>query len=83
MATKATYKCKECKDEFDATTGNLMLSTEFRCDLCDHQVYIKNGEDDIKKCPKCNGEMKKNLNPMCPSCKKRNVEFVKNLIFID
>jgi len=85
MALRATYLCENCGNNFDATSGNLMRSKEFRCSECDSTEYVLYGEVEAfdHKCKKCEGKMEVFNYPMCQKCKTRKVKIVQNLMMID
>jgi len=65
-----------------------MLAQEYRCVNCDTAKYIRwadvnyteedllslPSEKDLGVCEKCGGELRKDLEPMCPKCKSKDVE---------
>jgi DnaJ-class molecular chaperone len=85
MATRSTYECQNCHNQFDATMGNLRKAKEFRCVACDAVQYVPYSEvEDFKNsCQKCNGQMDILAQPMCPQCKGRDAKAVKLLAMID
>ena len=85
MATRSTYECQTCNNQFDATRGNLMRSKEFRCTDCDTVEYVPHSEVNNFNhiCKKCSGKMDALTHPMCSKCKGRNTKAVKLLVNID
>ena len=72
--------CPTCGGVAIALFGN---DNECKCDNKDWQKgLILTFEDEARDivedptgdCPKCGGELRSGLNPMCPECKSRNTE---------
>lgn len=86
MGKKARYKCKKCGNEFESREGGGFNFIEYRCVNCDSIKSVKSErrissrkyklptKEEIGVCEKCGGELKKDLKPMCPVCKSRDVE---------
>lgn len=91
MGMECVYHCRECGEEFVSREGGGFEFNEYRCVDCDHMksVSLINRDDPeaklvmpskekIGRCYKCGGELRADIGPMCPNCKSRNMEDVKN-----
>lgn len=86
MGKKAIYQCNKCKNEFRSQEGGGLTFIEYRCVDCDNIKRVKSErgvspgkyklptKEEIGVCEKCGGELKKDLGPICPVCKSRDVE---------
>lgn len=90
MGKIADYKCKKCSHVFESKGGGGFIFDEYRCVDCDQikAVKLKSKSErvpveDVGKCSKCGGGLRKDLDPMCPKCKSREVECVKTKMFYD
>ena len=92
MAFLSKFKCNNCGNEFEAKYGDTRIFIEFRCVDCDNVKYIKRDIYRLKKeiaileigvCENCGGEFKRDLKPMCPVCKSRDVEEKEILVIFD
>ena len=95
MGHSGTYKCKDCRNEFDSHEGGGFVFIEYRCVECDTiknvnsnrtvspKEYKAPTKKEIGICKKCGGELKDNIRPMCPKCRSRNVEVESIFIYYD
>jgi DNA-directed RNA polymerase subunit RPC12/RpoP len=94
MGTEAIYKCLKCGKEFESSLGGGFYFELFRCVKCDKTKRIMTFDKKtherleitpkrIGKCSKCKGELKQDLNPMCPVCKSREVEGKEITLYYD
>lgn len=95
MGQKAIYKCNKCNNEFKSQEGGGFSFIEYRCINCDTIKAVKGDrrvssedykpptKEKIGVCEKCGGELKDDLNPMCPKCKSRDVKVKEILLMYD
>ena len=95
MGHEALYRCLSCGHEFRSHEGGGFLFIEFRCVQCDWikavesnrrvppESYRPPTSEEIGLCPRCGGELRSDLEPMCPGCGSRNVEVKEIQTFYD
>ncbi len=86
MGYKGSFICQDCKNEFESREGGGMMFLEYRCVACDtikavpsnrrlpYDQYVRPTAEQVGTCEQCSGELRSDLQPMCPSCKSRNVK---------
>ncbi|MFC1906895.1 hypothetical protein ACFLW8_02265 [Chloroflexota bacterium] len=96
MGTKSVYRCLDCGNEFTAREGGGFNFIEYRCVDCDTIKAVRCnsrivppgewtplGSEEISVCPKCGGELRRDIGPMCQKCKSRNVECIEDILNYD
>ncbi len=88
MGSRSTYRCLNCRNTFIARRGGGFCFIEYRCVNCDTIKSVKcmnrgvsldeywepPNPEQIGVCPKCGGELRDDIGPMCPECKSRDIE---------
>ena len=86
MGYQGPYICQACGNTFQSRAGGGFLFIEYRCVNCDAIKTVKSNRRvpsseytpptaaEVGVCEQCGGELKSDLQPMCPACKSRDVK---------
>lgn len=87
MGVEGIFKCNACAHEFHTRQGGGFHFLMYRCVECDRikqvetmdqscppEEFIPPTKEEIGICESCGGNLRDDLNPMCPKCKSRDVE---------